>query len=289
MAGYLIVGIDLAFLVTFYWLTIGYLGWWSPSDALVNPDSLATVLPWLSPLAISLQAGFWEECLFRAVPLAGAALIGDRFGNRRAWIAGAFVLQIVIFGAGHAAYPTQPSYARLIELIVPSTIFGLLYLRFGLLPAIVMHFAFDAVLFGIPLFVSSAPGAWVDQAHLRVDLPDPVVGGRSAPGTAAAGGSRLRQASAETRAWSPPAAEAQSSGEAGDLHRCGSRSGLPALPVVAAVGIVGLGLWAYTALPRRASRLRLEVGRARRLTAAAREVLAAQGVDPERMDRVERA
>ena len=163
-AGYLIVGIDLAFVVGFYWVTIGYLGWWSPSDVLVNPDSLASVLPWLTPLAASLQAGFWEECLFRAVPLAGAALIGDRFGNRRAWIAGAFVLQILVFGAGHAAYPAQPSYARVVELIVPSTIFGLLYLRFGLLPAIVVHFAFNAVLFGIPLFLSSAPGAWIDQA-----------------------------------------------------------------------------------------------------------------------------
>ena len=56
VAGYLIVGIDLAFLVSFYWITVGYLGWWSPSDALVNPDSLATVVPWFSPLAI-LPAG----------------------------------------------------------------------------------------------------------------------------------------------------------------------------------------------------------------------------------------
>ena len=273
VAGYLIVGIDLAFLVTFYWLTIGYLGWWSPSDALVNPDSLATVLPWLSPLAISLQAGFWEECLFRAVPLAGAALIGDRFGNRRAWIAGAFVLQIVIFGAGHAAYPTQPSYARLIELIVPSTIFGLLYLRCGLLPAIVMHFAFDAVLFGLPLFVSTAPGAWVDQAIFGLIFLTPlwvVASARYRGGSWIEAPRALRNVD-----WSPPVEEAPVEPEPAPVRES---AGLPALPVVAAVGVVGLGLWAWTAATPSESP-RIEVGRAEAV-AAAREVLAAQGVEP---------
>ena len=273
VGGYLIVGIDLAFLVAFYWITVGYLGWWSPSDALLNPDSLATVLPWLSPLAISLQAGFWEECLFRAVPLAGAALIGDRFGNRRAWIAGAFLLQIVIFGAGHAAYPTQPSYARLIELIVPSTIFGLLYLRFGLLPAIVMHFAFDAVLFGIPLFVSSAPGAWVDQGLFGLIFLTPlwvVLSARYRGGGWIEAPAALRNA-----AWSPPVAEAPAEPSPAPVRES---AGLPSLPVVAAVGVVGLGLWAYTAATPGESP-RLAVGRAEAV-AAAREVVAAQGVEP---------
>ena len=273
VAGYLIVGIDLAFVVGFYWVTVGYLGWWSPSDALVNPDSLAGVVPWLAPLALSLHAGFWEECLFRAVPLAGAALIGDRLGNRRAWIAGAFVLQILVFGACHAAYPAQPSYARVVELIVPSTIFGLLYLRFGLLPAIVMHFAFDAVLFGIPLFLSSAPGAWIDQtvfgllflAPLWVTLRARYRGGAWTEAPAA-----LRNA-----AWTPPAEEPPAEPPPAPAR---AATALPALPAVAAVGVLGFGLWAYTATTPSESPA-LEVGRAEAL-AAAREVLAGQGVDP---------
>ena len=271
VAGYLIVGIDLAFLVCFYWITTGYLGWWSPSDALLSPDSLATVLPWFSPLAISLQAGFWEECLFRAVPLAGAALIGDRFGRRGAWIAAAFVVQILIFGAGHTAYPTQPAYARLVELIVPSTIFGLLYLRFGLLPAIVMHFAFDAVLFGIPLFVSSAPGAWVDQGIFGLIFLAPlwvVLVARYRGGAWIETPPALRN-----EAWRPPEAEPPETPPppAAEPVR------LPSLPVSAAVGAVGLALWAYTAVVPSESPP-IEVARSAALEAA-REGLAAQGVD----------
>ena len=272
VAGYLIVGIDLAFLVCFYWITTGYLGWWSPSDALLNPDSLATVLPWFSPLAISLQAGFWEECLFRAVPLAGAALIGDRFGRRGAWIAAAFVVQILIFGAGHAAYPTQPSYARLIELIVPSTLFGLLYLRFGLLPAIVMHFAFDAVLFAIPLFVSSAPGAWVDQGIFGLIFLAPlwvVLVARYRGGGWIETPPALRNA-----AWQPPEAEAQ---EEPALAPAREPLGLPGLAAAAAIGAVGLALWAYAAAAPSESPP-LEAGRGAALEAA-REALAAAGVD----------
>ena len=163
VAGYLIVSMFFAYEVGLYFVSRHVLGWWSPSEALFNPDVLSAYFPWLSSVAVSLQAGFWEECMFRAIPIAGAALIGDRLGHRRAWIIGAFVVQALVFGAGHANYPAQPAYARLVELIIPSIGFGLLYLRFGLLTSIVLHFAYDVVWFALPLFVSQAPGVWTDQ------------------------------------------------------------------------------------------------------------------------------
>jgi hypothetical protein len=97
------------------------------------------------------------------VPIAGAALIGDRLGQRRLLIVIAFVVQALVFGAGHAQYPGQPSYARVVELILPSIGFGLLYLYFGLLPAVVLHFTFDVVLFALPVFLASAPGIWFQK------------------------------------------------------------------------------------------------------------------------------
>ena len=135
-----------------------------------HPDVLATYVPWLSAIANSFQAGFWEEALFRAVPIAGAALIGERLGQRKLFIVLAFIVQAIIFGAGHAPYPNQPAYARPVELIIPSIGFGLLYLYFGLLPGIILHFAFDVVWFALPIFLAKAPGIWFQQ--LMVDRAD---------------------------------------------------------------------------------------------------------------------
>jgi Type II CAAX prenyl endopeptidase Rce1-like len=168
VGGYLLVSVFLAYDVMLYFFATKYLGWWSPSEALLHPDVLAAYVPWLSAIANSFQAGFWEEALFRAVPLAGAALIGERFGQRRLFLVLAFIVQTVVFGAGHAPYPAMPSYVRPVELIIPSIGFGLLYVYFGLLPGIVLHYAFDAVLFALPIFVADAPGIWLQQVMVAV-------------------------------------------------------------------------------------------------------------------------
>jgi hypothetical protein len=163
VAGYLLVTVFFAYDVALYVVATHRLGWWSPSEALFHPDVLAAYMPWFSAIANSLQAGFWEECLFRAVPIAGAALIGERLGYRRSAIVVAFVVQAIVFGSGHAPYPNQPFFARPVELILPSIGFGLLYLYFGLVPGIILHFTFDTTWFALPLFVAHAPGIWIQR------------------------------------------------------------------------------------------------------------------------------
>lgn len=174
VGGYLLVGIFFGYEVFLYFVASRALGWWTPSDALVQPDVLASYFPWLTSIAASAQAGFWEESLFRAVPIAGAALLGNRFGRRGWWIAGAMVIQALVFGSGHAGYATQPYYARLVELIIPSFMFGGLYIFFGLLPSIVLHFTFDVVWFALPLFVSTAPGIWMNRGFVIVLVLTPL-------------------------------------------------------------------------------------------------------------------
>ncbi len=168
ISGYLLVSVFFAFVIAFYFFTTKVLGWWIPSGTLFHPDMLATYFPWLTSVAISLQAGFMEECMFRAIPIAGAALLGQRFGRRRVWIIGAFIIQALIFSGAHASYPNQPAYARLVELFIPSLVWGAIYLYFGLLPVIVLHFAIDVVAISLPLFVASTPGIWVERAMVIV-------------------------------------------------------------------------------------------------------------------------
>ncbi|MCC6195400.1 MAG: CPBP family intramembrane metalloprotease [Burkholderiales bacterium] len=162
--GYLWVPVQLGFIAAFYYLTNRYLGWWQPSEQLTDPNILASALPAVVPVAMSLQAGMLEECLFRAIPLALGALIGAHYGYRRLGVAAALLLQALVFGAAHANYPGFPAYSRLVELFLPSLAWAAIFLRYGLLPTILMHALFDLVLMSIPLFLIDAPGAGVQRA-----------------------------------------------------------------------------------------------------------------------------
>lgn len=240
VSGYLLVAVFLAYQVALYSFAQDALGWWSPADLLFDPNILAQYAPWLPPIANALQAGFWEECLFRAVPLAGAALIGERLGGRRWWIGGALFLQAVIFGAGHAGYATQPAYARVVELVLPSLGFGALYLAYGLLPAVVLHFAFDVVWMSLPLFVSAAPGVWLSRTLVVVLTLIPLLAvlyGRLRTGAWTPLPERFYN-----RAWTPDEDEAA---EAPPFPVPAGLSRRTAGAVVVA-GLVGVGAWVGT-------------------------------------------
>jgi hypothetical protein len=163
-AGYLAVPIELALIAAFYFVTNRYFGWWQPSETLTDPNILGSALPALAPIGMALQAGFMEECLFRAVPLSIAALLGSHFGHRRLLIALALVLQALVFGAAHANYPGFPSYSRLVELAGPAFVWGLIFVRFGLLPTVILHAVFDLTLMSIPVFLIEGEGSTINQA-----------------------------------------------------------------------------------------------------------------------------
>jgi hypothetical protein len=161
--GYVLTSVDLLLVIVTYLFTTHYFGWWNPSYALIDPNILATYVPALNSISLSLQAGFIEECLFRAIPLATAALLGDHFKKRTPFIIVGFILQAFIFGAAHANYPAQPFYARLVELTVPSCIWGIFYMRWGLLTIIICHVLYDIIWFSLPIFISHAAGIWIQQ------------------------------------------------------------------------------------------------------------------------------
>ncbi|HEX8738536.1 MAG TPA: type II CAAX endopeptidase family protein [Casimicrobiaceae bacterium] len=273
LGGYLFVPIELALIAAFYYATNRWLGWWQPSEVLTDPSVLGSAVPAATPIALSLEAGFMEECVFRAIPLSLGALIGARFGRRGLGIAIAVVLQALIFGSAHANYPGFPAWSRPAELFVPAIVWALIFLRFGLLPTIVLHACFDLSLFSIPLFLVAARGAQLQQAlviaaaavPLAVVLWRRVQNGawRPLPDALTNGAWRAHPAAAES---TPPTAALSA---AGALSARFQRA-LPAL------GVAGLIAWAI-ATPFRADVPPLTLDRAGAIRAAD-AALAARGV-----------
>jgi len=163
VGSYLTVPLFMAITVGFYIISASKWGWWIPSSTLANPDILGAISPAISAIGVSLWAGFWEESLFRAVPLATMAYIGARYNKRVFFLTIGMIIQVFIFSAAHANYSQQPFYARLVELIIPSLMFAFLYLRVGLLPAILVHFFYNAIWSSLGFFTMQAPGLWLDR------------------------------------------------------------------------------------------------------------------------------
>jgi membrane protease YdiL (CAAX protease family) len=174
LAGYLFAIIILGLDVLYYVTTTSHFGWWSPAGALSDPNILANYFPWLDSITTSLQAGFWEESLFRAVPIAGIFVLVKNKKHRKVWIVLVLIVQTLIFGAAHANYPNQPSYARVLEMVVPFVIMGIIYIYYGLLPGIIAHFAVDVFWISLPLWVSSYKGIWIDRILVLFFLFAPV-------------------------------------------------------------------------------------------------------------------
>ncbi|HSC69432.1 MAG TPA: CPBP family intramembrane glutamic endopeptidase [Cellvibrio sp.] len=163
LGGYAWTGLFLLYAVAFYLFSSKVLGWWQPTDINSDPNILASWRPALAPIFTALQAGTWEECLFRAIPLALAVLIGNHFGIRNKLVIVTLIVQALIFAGAHANYPNLPGYSRLIELFIPAIAFGLVYLRFGLVICMITHFEYDLVLMSLPIFTAEDSSLWIDR------------------------------------------------------------------------------------------------------------------------------
>ncbi len=97
VSAYLLVPIIFVLDVLFYYTMTTKFGWWSPSEQLFNPNVLAMVFPWYSSITTSLHAGFFEETVFRAIPLGGAILISQKYGRKKLWITIGLIVQVIIF------------------------------------------------------------------------------------------------------------------------------------------------------------------------------------------------
>src|ERR1035437_8480653 len=155
--GYAVAMWGFAYVALFYLITRNVFGWWVPSEMLDDPNLIASPMPWISGVAMSLQAGVWEEALFRALPLSLLSLwVGTR--PRRNWrMAAGVVASALVFGFAHSSYESWPPYSRGVELFVDACLWGVLFLSFGVIVTMVAHFVYDLVLFGLFAASGSAP------------------------------------------------------------------------------------------------------------------------------------
>ncbi len=90
--GYLMVPFMFLYVVGFGYITKNYCGWWSPAGSLSDPNVVASFFPWLGALTISLQAGFFEEVVCRALPLAMTAVLTKNSKYKKFWFVAIFFI-----------------------------------------------------------------------------------------------------------------------------------------------------------------------------------------------------
>ncbi len=155
--GYVMAAVGFAYVAGFYLVTRTVLDWWVPSEMIDDPNQIATAFPWLAGVALSLQAAVSEEALFRAIPLSLVALWAAPRADRDRWMAAGVVGTALLFGFAHSNYPSWPPYSRGVEIFLEACLWGVLFLRYGLLVPVIAHFLYDLVLFG--LFATGGSGA----------------------------------------------------------------------------------------------------------------------------------
>ena len=168
LTGYVLAAFGLAYVAVFYLVTRRVFGWWVPTELVDSPNLMATRAPWLAAIAVSLEAGVWEEALFRVLPLSLLSLwVGNRPARTR-WMAFGVVVTALVFGFAHANYPSWPAYSRGVEIFLDACLWGALVVWLGPLATMVGHFLYDLVLFGLFAAAGTEPAYRVSAAIIAL-------------------------------------------------------------------------------------------------------------------------
>ena len=99
-------------------------------------DLSSSYIPLLSMFVISITASLKEEVIFR---LFGISLAKKYLQNSIL----AVVVISFIWGMGHSMYAIFPIWFRVFEVTLIGIFYGLIFLRFGIIPLIVAHYLFN--------------------------------------------------------------------------------------------------------------------------------------------------
>lgn len=145
VVGLSLTAASLGFVVVFYMVGSRF-GVWAPQE--INyQNSVSTLFPWISGVAIGLLASTNEEFTFRlfAIPFI-ERLTGSR------WLA--VIVPAFCWSFLHTNYPQEPPYIRGLEIGMMGIATGMVFLRWGIVATLIWHYTYDASQVGLLLIRS---------------------------------------------------------------------------------------------------------------------------------------
>jgi len=160
LLGYTFFFIMLGVQAAIFYFGQKYLGVWREWSRLTQLSS--TYLPFFSAFVIGITASFSEEIIFR---LFGITWAKKYLKN----IVLALIISSFIWGLGHSRYAIFPTWFRTIEVSLIGLLYGLIFIRYGLLPLIVAHYLFD-VFWGVAAYILGHSNAYLYTSSMFVLL-----------------------------------------------------------------------------------------------------------------------
>lgn len=174
--GYILAPILLGLQSIFLYLGNKFLGLWF--DRIRFTEVSSVFIPFFSAFFLAAIASFREEIIYR--------LFGISWSKRylRNTVV-AILLTSIIWGFGHSEYPVFPIWFRALEVSLLGVVYGIVFLKYGIIPLIISHYLFDvfwisfAYIFGNSkihfflgsIFILSIPLIYAIIAYL-LDLPE---------------------------------------------------------------------------------------------------------------------
>jgi membrane protease YdiL (CAAX protease family) len=132
--GYLVWIIMLGLQAVIFYQGQKSLGVWREWNTMTYFSS--SYIPLFGAFAIGVSASFSEEIIFRVF---GISLVKKYLRS----LILAILLTSVIWGMGHTMYAIFPVWFRIIEIGLLGVFYGIIFVRFGIIPLIVAHYLFD--------------------------------------------------------------------------------------------------------------------------------------------------
>ncbi|GEM_PF-1000732 len=145
--GYSLGFIGLGYVTVFYLICMNHFDVWVPISPEYS-DILTTAMPFLFPLTVAVTAAIGEEFMSRLFAISFLKKY-----IKIVWVS--VLVPAVIWAFAHSSYQIFPMYIRGIELTIIGVIWGIIYLKYGIETTIIAHFAYNAVMVGIPLLRSN--------------------------------------------------------------------------------------------------------------------------------------